>query len=149
MGLGGNSFQIFESKGPFRKIFRNKDLAGLRPPKIVWGSFEVRRLSTDTLRNCPNQLPLLSQHCELGVNYYCGEWLAKIAGFPIWECPLTCRSARQPQRGRIKPGNGRRREASPSLDGGSNVRNGRPDIGANPRFRNAPAVCVLRMGQAH
>src|SRR5208282_2264638 len=26
MGLRENSFQIFESKGPIRKIFRNKDL---------------------------------------------------------------------------------------------------------------------------
>ena len=84
MGLGGNSFQILESKGPFRKIFRNKDLAGLRPPKIVWGSFEVRRLSTDTLRNCPNQL-LVSQQRGLEVNDYlgsmaCEDWRASQFG---------------------------------------------------------------------
>ena len=71
MELWKNSFQIFESKGPFCKIFRNKDLGGSSPPKILWGSFEARRLSTDTLRNCPNKL-LLSQWSELEVNNYRG-----------------------------------------------------------------------------
>ena len=60
------------------------NLAWQRPPKIVWGSFEVRRLSTDTLRNCPNQL-LLLQRCELEVkDYYgrmgCEDWLTSQFG---------------------------------------------------------------------
>jgi len=40
--------------------------------KIFWGSFEVRRLAADALRNCPNQF-LLWQQCELEVNDFCGE----------------------------------------------------------------------------
>jgi len=52
---------------------------------MLWGSFEVRRLSTNTPRNCPNQL-LLSQRCELEVNDYCRRMACEgLADFPIWE----------------------------------------------------------------
>jgi hypothetical protein len=88
--LAGNYFQVFESKGVIYKIFGNKDLAPQRPPKILWGSLDVRRAFRRTsLETAPNQ-SLLSQWCKLEVNDYCGRTACQTGSLPYLGMGLVC-----------------------------------------------------------
>jgi hypothetical protein len=60
IGLGRNSSQIFEFKGLIRKIFRNKDLGCQRALKMGLGQLRGASWLTDTPRNCPNQISIVT-----------------------------------------------------------------------------------------
>jgi hypothetical protein len=113
------------------------------PPEILWGSFEVRRLSTDTPRNCPNQI-LVFQRCGLEVNDYCAR--------TAWESQQTSRFGNGLVcHGHLLSGSPRRWNptASDPLRAGSCARNGQR-WGARPKQSQLPHPNVekhdVRMG---
>src|SRR5271170_3662232 len=99
IGLGGNSFQIFESKGAFCKIFRNKDLDSKRPPKILWGSLRGTSAFDGHSSKLPQSTSTIAALRSGSQRLLRKNGLRRLADFPIWECLVSYRSARQAQHG--------------------------------------------------